>query len=299
MDPCGSGERDKWHKGYVRWVCKSCRPPSLGETDKFFRDYVDLITYSRYKPPCEDTAQKVIVEWSAEIDILKGKRIAMFRQSGILPSVAADIWGENGKSLYALLLYFINDEFEMEEILLDCLPFSGLAHNAMNIESACKKALSAVGIGEFKPDADPPVDTCGEECFGSTVDEASVMTKAFSGFEGAPCVCHKINNALKTAAKTEFMLDLDSRVRGVASHFRRSDKVNSCTCVSPLLCLCNLLCYFLVIDLISCMYIFYCRDFLDFARSFLTSVDRMVAHQHDGLALSTCTSGLQRIGLVF
>ena len=225
VDPCTSAERDKWHKGYVRWVCKSSRPPSMGENDKGLRKWVGELTYGRYQPPCEDTTQMLIVEMSAAVDVAKEKKITKFRKDGILPSVAADIWGENGKSLYALLLYYINDQFEMVEVLLDCLPFSGVAHNAINIETACKKALSAVGVGDFKPDAVPPVDTCGMECFGSTIDEASVMTKAFTGFEGAPCVCHKINNALKTAARTDFMLELDSRIKGVCRHFKTSEKV--------------------------------------------------------------------------
>ena len=229
VDPCGQKEREKWHKGFVRYVCKSCRPPSMGENDKDFRQWVSEITYGRYTPPCEDTAQKIIVEYSAEIDIEKENGIRAYTAEGLLPSVAADIWGENGKSLYALLLYYINNDFEMVEVLLDCLPFSGEIHNALNIEQACKKSLSSVGIGEYNPEVSGPddtiVDTVGKACFGSTVDEASVMTKAFEGFEGAPCVCHKIQNALKTAAKTEFMLDLDRRIRGIATHFRRSDKV--------------------------------------------------------------------------
>ena len=34
---------------------------------------------------------------------------------GILPSVAADIWGENGKSLFGLLLYYITPDFVFTE----------------------------------------------------------------------------------------------------------------------------------------------------------------------------------------
>ena len=226
VDACGQKERDKWHKGFVRWCCKSNRPPSMGENDKDFRVWINEITYNRYTPPAKDTVQTIIVDYSAQTDVDKEAKIKKYIKTGLLPSVAADIWGENGKSLYALLLYYVDRDFNMLEVLLDCLPFSGDAHTSLNIEVACKKALAAVGIGEFKPEADPPVDSVGKACFGSTVDEASSMTKAFEGFEGAPCVCHKINNALKTAAKTEFMTDLDKRLKGIASHFRRSEKVN-------------------------------------------------------------------------
>ena len=227
VDPCGSKETRKFHKGFVRWVCKSCRPPTMGENDKNLRIWVGDLTYGRYKPPCADTTMKIMTEYSAEVDVCKEKKVGLYLKQKILPSVAADIWGENGKSLYALLLYYIDENFEMVEIMLDCVPFSGDRHTALNIETCAKKCLSEIGIGEFNLDADPPVDTVGKECFGSTVDEASSMTKAFVGFEGAPCVCHKIQNALKTAAKTDFMEQLDSNLRGMCSHFRRSDKVKS------------------------------------------------------------------------
>lgn len=57
------------------------------------------------------------------------------------------------------------------------------------------------------------------------MDEASSMTKALKDFEGAPCVDHKIQNAMKTAAKDNFFQTLEKRCRGIVAHFRRSQKV--------------------------------------------------------------------------
>ena len=60
---------------------------------------------------------------------------------------------------------------------------------------------------------------------GSTTDAASNMKLAFESFEGASCVDHKIQNALKTACKSNFVEKLEKSCRGIVNHFRRSTKV--------------------------------------------------------------------------
>ena len=60
---------------------------------------------------------------------------------------------------------------------------------------------------------------------GSTTDAASNMKLAFDSFEGASCVDHKIQNALKTASKSTFIEKLEKACRGIVNHFRRSQKV--------------------------------------------------------------------------
>ena len=62
---------------------------------------------------------------------------------------------------------------------------------------------------------------------GSTSDQASTMTLALQDFEGAPCVDHKIQNALKHASRGEFISLVEKKCRGVVAHFRRSNKVSS------------------------------------------------------------------------
>ena len=106
----------------------------MAENDKDFRAWVQKITYGRYKPPAEDTALSILVKVSAKIDIVKEKEIRDFLSEDILPSVAGDIWSEDGKSLYALLVYFINANFEMREILLNVKKFSDVDHTGSVIE---------------------------------------------------------------------------------------------------------------------------------------------------------------------
>lgn len=65
---------------------------------------------------------------------------------------------------------------------------------------------------------------------GATSDQASSMTKALETFEGAPCVDHKIQNAMKHASRGAFITQLEKSCRGMVAHFRRSSKVikNKC-----------------------------------------------------------------------
>jgi hypothetical protein len=60
---------------------------------------------------------------------------------------------------------------------------------------------------------------------GATTDQASTMVKALGDFEGAPCVDHKIQNALKHASKGDFIQNVEKKCRGIVAHFRRSSKV--------------------------------------------------------------------------
>jgi hypothetical protein len=60
---------------------------------------------------------------------------------------------------------------------------------------------------------------------GATSDQASSMTKALETFEGAPCVDHKIQNAMKHASRGAFITQLEKSCRGMVAHFRRSSKV--------------------------------------------------------------------------
>ena len=65
----------------------------------------------------------------------------------------------------------------------------------------------------------------GKEVHGSTTDQASNMKLAFESFEGATCVDHKIQNALKTASKSIFIEKLEKACRSIINQFRRSTKV--------------------------------------------------------------------------
>ena len=74
-------------------------------------------------------------------------------------SISADIWGEDGKSLLALMVHLIDKDFKLHDILIFAKPFSKVAHTAVNIENVVKEALASYNIGQYNPSARPPIDT--------------------------------------------------------------------------------------------------------------------------------------------
>ena len=99
---------------YTKWVTKCTRPISLSQ-DPDFKLYIRSISGGKYLPPAIPTVQKCIVEIAAANMRMLKVEIEALTKEGILPSVAADIWGENGKSLFGLLLYYITPDFVFKE----------------------------------------------------------------------------------------------------------------------------------------------------------------------------------------
>ncbi len=54
---------------------------------------------------------------------------------------------------------------------------------------------------------------------------SSSMTGALKDCEGAPCVDHKIQNAMKHASRSSFISGVEKSCRGIVAHFRISGKV--------------------------------------------------------------------------
>jgi hypothetical protein len=77
----------------------------------------------------------------------------------MMVSISSDIWGEDGKSLLALMVHLIDSNFKLHDILIFAKPFSKVAHTAINIEQAIKEALASYKIGEYDKSAKPKVDT--------------------------------------------------------------------------------------------------------------------------------------------
>jgi hypothetical protein len=156
-----------------------------------------------------------------------------------------DILGENGISMLAITGYWIDDQWVFKEVLLQCVAFTKERHTGEQIKKKtleilvsknmfglfvwalkvmCYVVQSSHGLGDSEEEIKSHVHGC-------TPDEGANMLKAWQIFEGAGCVCHRAQNALKTA------IDADSRgkalfakVRGIVAHFHRSIKV-TCLCI--------------------------------------------------------------------
>lgn len=76
-----------------------------------------------------------------------------------------------------------------------------------------------VGVGNNEEEISARIHGC-------TPDEGANMLKAWRIFEGAGCVCHRAQNALKEAVdKDSDAQVLFKKMKGIVAHFHRSIKV--------------------------------------------------------------------------
>ena len=130
-----------------------------------------------------------------------------------------DIWSENGISLFAVLIHFIDNQWVLHTRLAICKGLGRLKHTGDNITKLTNDGLMGIGLG----DGDTSVQDCVHSC---TPDEGSNMLKGWSGFEGAGCVCHRQQNCLGTSLEIDDIKPIIKKIKGVCAHFHRSDKVN-------------------------------------------------------------------------
>ena len=141
---------------------------------------------------------------------------------------AGDIWSENGISLFAIIGYWIDGNWQMNERLLLADGFSTDAHSGEEIRERTLEGLhQRWGIAE-SPDMVP------FRVHGSTPDEGANMLKAWQMFEGGACVCHRAQSALRNALKVDHrVVALVKKVKGIVAHFHRSNKVSHLGPIDP------------------------------------------------------------------
>ena len=219
LNPMSTSRKKELDEMFTKWVVKSTRPINIGN-DIWLRQWVSSLSGGRYKPPVPATVQKYTVQLAAQCKQLLRRDVTRLIAEKVMPSVAADIWGENGKSLFGVLLYYIDDNFVMHEkvsfFMISCAghvplltyalyptqvvcaePFSEVQHSGDNIARHVKEQLADIGVGAYNPKHD--IDTVGEEVHGVCTDQGGNMVLGFKDFEGGSCACHRLSNSLKTA----------------------------------------------------------------------------------------------------
>ena len=58
--------------------------------------------------------------------------------------LAGDIWGENGISMFGLLAYWIDEEFNFREALLQCASFTAERHTGEEIKKKTLEILVSI-----------------------------------------------------------------------------------------------------------------------------------------------------------
>ena len=75
-------------------------------------------------------------------------------QQGVRSNVLADIWSEGNVALLGIMGVFIDDNWEINELLIKAAPFSQQAHTANNIKAEISNALLACGLAKKLPSLD-------------------------------------------------------------------------------------------------------------------------------------------------
>ena len=98
----------------VKWIVKSTRPLSITH-DPLLKQYINAISGGRYTPPTVPTIEHLICQMSAASHADITKDVEALTADGVMPSVAADIWGENGVNLFGMMMYYIPADFKWTE----------------------------------------------------------------------------------------------------------------------------------------------------------------------------------------
>ena len=82
--------------------------------------------------------------------------------------LTGDIWGENGISLFAVIVHFIDKDWILNTKLAICKGMGLVAHTGVTINEMTYEGLHSMGIGESKESVPTYIHT-------STPDEGSNM----------------------------------------------------------------------------------------------------------------------------
>ena len=129
-----------------------------------------------------------------------------------------DIRSENGISLFAVLVHFIDSKWEYHARLAIYKGLADSPHSGEAISNITNKGLQDI---DFRDD-----DTLVQDCINScTPDEGFNMLKGWKEFEGAGCVCHRQQNCLGKCLEVEAVKSIITKIKGTCAHFHRSHKV--------------------------------------------------------------------------
>ena len=150
MKQVSDEKRDELHKLISLWLVRCRRPLTLPEHDQEFRDIFHCIFKGRYVPPTYKLVMQNVLAISAEAKARVVECLQRLLFEGILPSIAGDIWSQSGISVFGILVYWLDTNFDYHERVLAAIPFSDVRHTGEELERATKAACASFGIGEYK-----------------------------------------------------------------------------------------------------------------------------------------------------
>ncbi|KAK3280800.1 hypothetical protein CYMTET_11379 [Cymbomonas tetramitiformis] len=211
------------------WIARRARPISIGDSDIELQEAFDIASSGAYKMPGYQAVYQLILGLSKQGKGDLKTLISVVRRARILPSIAGDIWGQGGISVFGLLAYFIDEEWNYHEKLIRAIPFGAERHTGGNILVATKLACAEVGIGTYREETgdgeeeeDNNVDTVSDNVMNTVSDSASNMVSGWDEFNGYECCCHMLALSVLLFTRDGDVGKTFKNLRGMSNHFSHS-----------------------------------------------------------------------------
>ncbi|KAK3246057.1 hypothetical protein CYMTET_44395 [Cymbomonas tetramitiformis] len=145
-------------------------------------------------------------------------------EEGILPSIGGDVWSQGGISIFGILVYWLDKDFNYHERLLGAIPFSNVRHTGDELEKATKTACADFGLGEYCQAGDniEAADTVTDYIHGTVSDNASIIVSGWNCFDGHECCDHTLALVVKGFLEHPVVKKVFSKLRGMTAHFNHS-----------------------------------------------------------------------------
>eukprot|EP00854_Cymbomonas_tetramitiformis_P026457 gene26457-biopygen27397 len=140
----------------------------------------------------QSTLEALVPQLSVEGKERLKLSLKALKTEGILPSIGGDIWSQGGISIFGILVYWLDESFEVHEGLLGALPFSSVRHTALELEKATKEACADFGIGEYNALVEDHVDTVPDAIHATVSNNASNIVSGWESFDGHECCDHTL-----------------------------------------------------------------------------------------------------------
>ncbi|KAK3245227.1 hypothetical protein CYMTET_45194 [Cymbomonas tetramitiformis] len=194
----------------------------LNENDVEFREIFERHTQGQYTPPTYKTVMQYVLRLSTEGKERVCRALKALLEEGILRSIAGDIWSQGGISIFGILVYWLDSDFQLHEHLLTAIPFSKVRHTGSELESATKIACVDMGLGEYSDDVDDSVDTVSDHIHATCSDNASNIISGWQCFDGHECGDHTTALIVHALLDEPQVKKVFNKLRGMTTHFSHS-----------------------------------------------------------------------------
>jgi hypothetical protein len=119
-------DKDKLAALWARWILKRDRPFGITQNDTELTEVIEALVNlfgGTYKLPSQHTIDSEVNKQSRTGLQHAINFVAMLQACGLKPSMGGDIWSDGGVSLLGGLLYGIDKDWNMQEVLGFAVPF--------------------------------------------------------------------------------------------------------------------------------------------------------------------------------